>query len=81
MPKDRALSPLEIWLFVQQMESVATYPTIKLALRLILLRGLKDDLYDVGFCQSNDVGDHIVVEPIWRDPLALAVQVRHPLLT
>ena len=37
VPKDPALSPLEIRLFVQQMESVATYPTIKLALRLILL--------------------------------------------
>jgi integrase len=37
VPKDRALSPLEIRLFVQQMESVATYPTIKLALRMILL--------------------------------------------
>ncbi|AMN47416.1 hypothetical protein ACG33_09970 [Steroidobacter denitrificans] len=37
VPKDRALSPLEIRLFVQQMGSVATYPTIKLALRLILL--------------------------------------------
>jgi len=31
------LSPLEIRLMVQQMESVATYPTIKLASRLILL--------------------------------------------
>jgi integrase len=37
VPKDRALSPLEIRLMVQPMESVATYPTIKLALRLILL--------------------------------------------
>lgn len=37
VPKNRALSPLEIRLMVQQMESVATYPTIKLALRLILL--------------------------------------------
>ena len=37
VPKDRALSPLEIRLMVQQLESVATYPTIKLALRLILL--------------------------------------------
>jgi integrase len=37
IPKDRALSPLEIRLMVQQMELVATYPTIKLALRLILL--------------------------------------------
>ena len=37
VPKDRALSPLEIRLMQQQLESVATYPTIKLALRLILL--------------------------------------------
>ena len=37
VPKDRALSPLEIRLTVQQLETVATYPTIKLALRLILL--------------------------------------------
>ncbi|WP_110648111.1 tyrosine-type recombinase/integrase [Salinicola peritrichatus] len=36
-PKDRALSPLEIRLMVQQLELVATFPTIKLALRLILL--------------------------------------------
>lgn len=35
VPKDRALSPLEIRLMVQQMESVANYSTIKLALRLI----------------------------------------------
>jgi len=37
VPKDRALSPLEIRLAAQQLESVATYPTIRLALRLILL--------------------------------------------
>jgi len=37
VPKDRALSPLEIRLMSRQMELVATYPTIRLALRLILL--------------------------------------------
>lgn len=37
VPKDRSLSPLEIRLMCRQMESVATYPTIRLALRLILL--------------------------------------------
>ena len=36
-PKDRALSPAEIRLMYRQMESVATYPTIRLALRLIVL--------------------------------------------
>ena len=37
VPKDRALSPAEIRVFHRVMESVATYPTIRLALRLILL--------------------------------------------
>lgn len=36
-PKDRALSPTEIRLMYRQMESVATYPTIRLALCMILL--------------------------------------------
>lgn len=35
--KDRVLSPTEIRLMHQQMDSVATYPTSRLALRLILL--------------------------------------------
>jgi integrase len=37
VPKDRALSPPEIRLAFRQLESVASYPTIRLALRLILL--------------------------------------------
>ncbi|TBR74196.1 MAG: DUF4102 domain-containing protein [Burkholderiaceae bacterium] len=37
VPKDRALSPLEIRLISIQLESVATYPTIRLALHMILL--------------------------------------------
>lgn len=37
VPKDRALSPQEIHLMSKQLESVATYPTIRLALRMILL--------------------------------------------
>lgn len=37
VPKDRALTPTEIRLMYRQMESVATYPTIRLALRMILL--------------------------------------------
>ena len=36
-PKDRALSPEEIRLFFEEIEHVGTLPTIKLALRLILL--------------------------------------------
>lgn len=37
VPKDRALSPTEIRVMYKVMETVATYPTIRLALRLILL--------------------------------------------
>ena len=44
------------------------------------VKGLRSDLYDVGFAQSDDVGDGILVEPLWRDPLVAAVPARHPLL-
>ena len=44
------------------------------------IRGLHDDLYDVGFAQSAEVGDGIVAEPAWSDPLVVAVPARHPLL-
>lgn len=37
VPKDRALSPTEIRLAFHQLETIAAYPTIKLALRLVLL--------------------------------------------
>jgi integrase len=36
-PKDRALSPAEIRLMVHEMETIPTSPTIRLALRMILL--------------------------------------------
>jgi len=37
VPKDRALSPVEIQLMHRQLDLVSTYPAIRLALRLILL--------------------------------------------
>lgn len=45
------------------------------------LKGLHDDLYDVGFAQSAEVGDGIVAMSAWSDPLVVAVPARHPLLT
>lgn len=45
------------------------------------IKGLHEDLYDVGFAQSNEVGDGILAVPVWRDPLAVAVPVRHPILS
>ncbi|GKS84398.1 LysR family transcriptional regulator [Acidovorax sp. SUPP1855] len=44
------------------------------------IKGLHDDLYDVGFAQACDVGDGLVAEPVWHDPLMVAVPARHPLL-
>lgn len=45
-----------------------------------LIKGIQDDLYDVGFAQLDDPGDGLVVVPIWHDPLMVAVPARHPLL-
>ncbi len=44
------------------------------------IRGLHDDLYDVGFAQSDEVGDGIATIPAWSDALMVAVPARHPLL-
>lgn len=45
------------------------------------LKGLRNDLYDAGFALVGEVEDGIVAEPVWRDPLMVAVPSRHPLLT
>lgn len=45
------------------------------------IKGLHDDLYDVGFALSDEVGDGVIAAPIWNDPLMVAVPARHPLLT
>ncbi|HIH2744779.1 TPA: LysR family transcriptional regulator [Burkholderia lata] len=44
------------------------------------IKGLHDDLYDVGFAQSNECGDGIVAIPAWSDTLMVALPDRHPLL-
>ncbi|MFO3773272.1 LysR family transcriptional regulator, partial [Serratia marcescens] len=45
------------------------------------IKGLHDDLYDVGFARADEAGDGIVALPVWSDPLMVAVPARHPLLT
>ncbi|MGQ9932975.1 LysR family transcriptional regulator [Pseudomonas aeruginosa] len=45
------------------------------------IKGLREDLYDAGFAQSDDVGDGLLAVPAWRDPLVIAVLSKHPLLT
>ncbi len=45
------------------------------------VRGLNDGLFDIGLAQSDEVGDGLVAEPVWFDPLVVAVPARHPLLS
>lgn len=44
------------------------------------IKGLQDDLYDVGFAQSDEVGVGIAADAVWSDPLMVAVPARHHLL-
>ncbi|MCO2331678.1 LysR family transcriptional regulator, partial [Pseudomonas aeruginosa] len=44
------------------------------------IKGLQDDLYDVGFAQSDEVGEGVAAEAVWSDPLMVAVPARHHLL-
>ncbi|WP_416047178.1 LysR family transcriptional regulator [Cupriavidus basilensis] len=44
------------------------------------IKGLHDDLYDIGFAQSDEVGEGIAAEAVWSDPLMVAVPARHHLL-
>jgi len=44
------------------------------------LRGLRSGDFTLGFAHTADVGDGIVAEPIWQDPLVIAVPARHELL-
>lgn len=45
------------------------------------IKGMHDDLYDIGFARSDEAGDGIITEAVWSDPLMVAVPARHPLLT
>ncbi|EOC2666223.1 LysR family substrate-binding domain-containing protein, partial [Pseudomonas aeruginosa] len=37
--------------------------------------------FSIGFAHTAEVGDDIVTEPLWHDPLVVAVPARHPLLS
>ena len=44
------------------------------------LRGLRSGDFSIGFAHTGDVADGIIAEPLWCDPLVVAVPARHPLL-
>lgn len=60
-------------------------PEVEICLSEVTLteqvRGLKDDLFDIGLAQSDEVGNGLVAKPVWFDPLVVAVPTRHPLLS
>ncbi len=45
------------------------------------VKGINNDIFDIGFAQSDEAGDGLVAEPVWFDPLVVAVPARHPLLS
>ena len=46
----------------------------------IQIKGLEDDLYDVGLTQTAHQSDALVAVPVWQDPLVVALPARHQLL-
>ena len=44
------------------------------------LKGLHNDLLDIGFALSNAVNDGLLAEAVWTAPLSVIVPARHPLL-
>ncbi len=59
------------------LEIVAGVPEVPL---LQQIKGLNEDLYDVGFAQSYEMGDGILAELTWSMPLRAAMPAP-PLLT
>lgn len=44
------------------------------------VKGLRHELLDAGFALASEVGAGLVAIPVWRDPVAVVVPARHPLL-
>lgn len=44
------------------------------------LRGLRSGSFNIAFAYVADAGDGIIAEPVWCDPVVVAVSERHPLL-
>lgn len=44
------------------------------------VKGLRSDLFDAGLAQSAEVGEGVIAEAVWVDPLVVALPARHPLL-
>lgn len=75
-----AQPPLARLLALQRIEE----PDVELTLSETSLgrqvEGLLTGLYDVGLATSGEESSGLTAEPVWHEPLALAVPVRSPLL-
>lgn len=45
------------------------------------IKGLRNDLLDAGFALASEVPEGITAVPVWTDPIAVVLPVRHPLAT
>ena len=43
------------------------------------VQGLREARFDVGFALTNDVDEGIDAQPLWSEPLVLALPINHPL--
>lgn len=43
------------------------------------IRGLQNGLLDAGFALADRVGEGVIAEPVWADPIAVVLPVGHPL--
>ncbi|WP_193076018.1 LysR family transcriptional regulator [Pseudomonas sp. FME51] len=44
------------------------------------LRGLRSNIFDLGFSCSTSIEDSVIAKPVWYDSLMVIMPVRHPLL-
>ncbi len=74
-------SPLARLLALQRSEEPEVEVSVSEAHLDEQTQGLLTGLYDVGLAMSGEENCGLTAEPIWQEPLALAVPARSPLLT
>lgn len=74
-------SPLARLLALQRSEEPEVEVSVSEAHLDEQIQGLLTGLYDVGLAMSGEENCGLTAEPIWQEPLALAVPARSPLLT
>lgn len=72
------------WFAALLAQSRQVEPEVEIRLSEVTLagqvKGLRDNLYDVGFALASEPGEGITAQAVRVDPLVIAVPARHPLL-